>query len=307
MSIDLLLQNIIEKQNPSVAGLDPQLSYIPEPILNASQKKYGASFEGAADAILTYNKGLIDALCDIVPAVKPQSAFYELYGCPGETALHETMCYAKEKGMYVIADVKRNDIGNTAAAYAKAYLGETDVFGAKLRAYPADCATVNAYLGSDGITPFLAECEKGRMIFVLVKTSNPSSGEFQDRILDDGKTLFETVAQQVEAWGEPLRGTYGYSACGAVVGATYPEELCALRKKMPHTCFLVPGYGAQGGGAKDIVGAFDENGLGAIINSSRGILCAWQKTGNPDYQDAARKEALRMKEEILSVLGGKIG
>lgn len=304
--VDTLIQKMIEKQNPTVAGLDPQLSYIPDEIKQDAVHRYGRTLEGAAYALLQFNRGLIDALYDVVPAVKPQSAYYEMYGWEGVRALHDTIQYARSKGLYVIADVKRNDIGTTAEAYAKAYLGETDVFGQPSRAFGCDAATVNAYLGSDGILPFLKWCERGGMIFALVKTSNRSASELQDRVFEDGLTLYQTVGKKVEEWGSELTGGYGYSAAGAVVGATYPKELETLRRELPHTFFLVPGYRAQGGGAKDVAGGFDSRGLGAVINSSRGIMCAWQKQGG-DFAEAARAEALRMKEELLSVLGGRIG
>ena len=237
-------------------------------------------------ALLAYNKGLIDALCDIVPAVKPQAAYYEMYGWQGVKALAETVAYAREKGMFVITDGKRNDIGTTMEAYATAHLGTTDVFGEKLDV-----------LGVCG--------EKDKGIFVLVKTSNPSSGELQDQKLESGKTVYEAMGAFCEQWGESVMGKYGYSGVGAVVGATYPAQLGEMREKAPHTFFLVPGYGAQGGGADDVAPAFDKNGLGAIINSSRGILCAWQKEkcDERDYAQAARREAIRMRDAIRARIG----
>ncbi len=305
MSVDILIEKIRAMNNPSVAGLDPKLSYIPDFILNKAAREHGETFEAAAAAILEYNRGLIDALCDVVPAVKPQSAYYEMYGPAGVLALRDTMAYASEKGMYVIADVKRNDIGSTAEAYAEAYLGETELFGTKQRAFPADAATVNAYLGTDGIEPFLTCCKAGRMIFVLVKTSNPSSGEFQDRQIG-GSTLFELVGDKVAEYGRELKGSCGYTQVGAVVGATYPEQLANLRRRLPDTFFLVPGYGAQGGGAAGVAPAFDKNGLGAVVNSSRAILCAWQKEKcqPEDYAGAARREALRMREDLNGAILG---
>ena len=306
MSMDKLIEKIAEKQNPTVAGLDPKLSYIPEHIRSASYEKYGKTLEGAADALLQFNKGLIDALCDIVPAVKPQAAYYEMYGWQGVKALAETVAYAREKGMFVITDGKRNDIGTTMEAYATAHLGTTDVFGEKLDAFGADALTVNGYLGTDGIQPLLGVCgEKDKGIFVLVKTSNPSSGELQDQKLESGKTVYEAMGAFCEQWGESVMGRYGYSGVGAVVGATYPAQLGEMREKAPHTFFLVPGYGAQGGGADDVAPAFDKNGLGAIINSSRGILCAWQKEkcDERDYAQAARREAIRMRDAIRARIG----
>lgn len=305
MSLDRMIEGIRRTGNPTVAGLDPKLSYIPAYIRERAFAEHGETLEGAAAAILTYNKALIDALCDVVPAVKPQAAYYEMYGWPGVKTLAETIAYAKQKGMFVITDGKRNDIGTTMEAYATAHLGKTAVGGQMLTAFGGDALTVNGYLGSDGIRPLLGVCrEQDAGIFVLVKTSNPSSGELQDREID-GKSVYRTMGDKCEAWGEELPGKYGYSGVGAVVGATYPEQLSELRAALPHTYFLVPGYGAQGGGAKDVAGAFDKDGLGAIVNSSRGILCAWQKEENcapEDFAGAARREALRMKEDITSVL-----
>ncbi len=306
MSFDRLIANIKEKQNPTVAGLDPKLDYIPDHIRSAAFEKYGKNLEGAAAALLEFNKGLIDALCDIVPAVKPQAAYYEMYGWYGVRTLAETIAYAKEKGMFVITDAKRNDIGTTMEAYAKAHIGCTDIEGEKVQAFSSDALTVNGYLGTDGIKPLLEICKNDdKGIFVLVKTSNPSSGELQDRVLDDGMTVYRTMGTMCEKWGSDAMGDFGYSAVGAVVGATYTEQLAELRKALPHTFFLVPGYGAQGGGAKDVAPAFDENGRGAVINSSRGIMCAWKKEGcdEKEYAQAARREALRMRDEIVSYIG----
>lgn len=305
MSFDRLIAKIIETKNPTVAGLDPKLDYIPQYIKEESYAKYGKNLEGAADALLTFNKALIDALCDIIPAVKPQAAYYEMYGFYGVKALYETITYAKEKGMFVITDGKRNDIGTTMEAYANAHLGKTDVEGVKFEAFGADALTVNGYLGTDGIKPLLKICEEAdKGIFVLVKTSNPSSGELQDKELSDGKSVYAAMGEMCESWGSELVGKYGYSAVGSVVGATYPEQLEELRKAMPHTFFLVPGYGAQGGGAKDVAPAFDENGIGAIINSSRGIMCAYKKEGcdEKDFAAAARREAIRMRDDINSAI-----
>lgn len=306
MSMDKLLKKIAEKQNPTVAGLDPKLAYVPNFIKQASYAKFGRNFAGAADALLTFNKGLIDALCDVVPAVKPQAAYYEMYGWQGVKALTETIDYAKSKGLYVIIDGKRNDIGATMQAYATAHLGETELDGENAEAFGGDCLTVNGYLGSNGISPLLKVCaERDKGIFVLVKTSNPSSGELQDKTLMDGETVYRAMGAMCEDWGEQLPGKYGYSGVGAVVGATYPAQLGELRAAMPHTFFLVPGYGAQGGAADDVAPAFDKNGLGAIVNSSRGIMCAWQKQNCPeaDFANAARAEAVRMRDEIVARIG----
>ena len=306
MSFDRMIEKIVETQNPTVAGLDPKLSYIPNYILDAAVEKYGKTLEAAAAALVEYNKGLIDALCDIVPAVMPQAAYYELYGWQGVKALAETVAYAREKGMFVITDGKRNDIGATMEAYATAHLGTTDVFGEEVDAFGADALTVNGYLGTDGIKPLLKVCgEKDKGIFVLVKTSNPSSGELQDQKMESGMSVYETMGAFCETWGESVMGKYGYSGVGAVVGATYPAQLGEMREKAPHTFFLVPGYGAQGGAADDVAPAFDKNGLGAIVNSSRGIMCAWQKEKceEHDYAQAARREAIRMRDEIVARIG----
>ncbi len=301
MAFDRLIENIIEKQNPTVAGLDPKLDYVPASVKDACFAQYGKTLEGAAAALLAFNKAIIDQICDIVPAVKPQAAYYEMYGWQGVRALAETIAYAQQKGMFV-----SNDIGTTMEAYATAHLGTTDVAGEAIDAFGADALTVNGYLGTDGIQPLVKICqEKDKGIFVLVKTSNPSSGELQDLKLTNGASVYEQMGRMCEQWGEALPGKYGYSGVGAVVGATYPEQLKEMREKAPHTFFLVPGYGAQGGGAQDAKNAFDKNGLGAIINSSRGIMCAWKKQGltEDDFAAAARSEALRMKADILSVIG----
>ncbi len=282
MSADVLIRKIKEMNNPTVAGLDPLVDYVPASMVN------GDSLEAKAEAILNFNKGLIDALCDIVPAVKPQSAYYELLGWQGVKAFYETVDYAQSKGMYVIADAKRNDIGSTAGDYSKAFF---DTLG-------SEALTVNGYLGYDGVEPFVRD---GKMIFVLVKTSNPGSGQLQDLKLENGKTIYEQMGGYVEEWGAPSIGTYGYSNVGAVVGATHKAQLQELREKLPHTFFLIPGYGAQGGTAEDIAVGF-VNGTGAIVNSSRGIMCAYKKQNLPaeKFAEAARIEAIRMRDEINS-------
>ena len=300
-----LIERIAQLQNPSVVGLDSLLDYIPQHIKEEKFAQYGDTFDAAAQAILAYNKEIIDAICDIVPAVKPQAAYYEMYSWQGMWALCETVKYAQEKGMIVIMDGKRNDIGSTMQAYAKAHLGVSEVNGKELSAFGSDMLTVNGYLGSDGVEPLLPICdEKDKGIFVLVKTSNPSSGELQDQKIGD-KSIYETMCAMCEQWGEKTQNSYGYSRVGAVVGATYPQQLSEMRQKMPHTFFLVPGYGAQGGGANDVAGAFDKNGLGAIVNSSRAILTAWKKAGTDgkDFAQQARKAALTMKEDIMGVVG----
>ena len=306
MAFDRLIEKIIEKQNPTVAGLDPKLDYVPASIKDACFAKHGKTLEGAAEALFEFNKAIIDQIYDVVPAIKPQAAYYEMYGWQGVKALKDTIAYAEEKGMFVITDGKRNDIGTTMEAYAVAHLGATEVAGESVEPFGADALTVNGYLGTDGIKPLINVCkERDKGIFVLVKTSNPSSGELQDLMLENGVSVYEQMGKMCESWGEELPGKYGYSGVGAVVGATYPDQLAEMREKAPRTFFLVPGYGAQGGGAQDAKNAFDSNGLGAIINSSRGIMCAWKKQGltEEDFAVAARNEALRMKEDILSVIG----
>lgn len=304
MSIQTLVEKIKEKGNPSVAGLDARLEYIPAAIVRRHQMLHGETLRAAAESIVEFNCGLMDALADIVPAIKPQSAYYELLGSYGAMALKETIDYAHAKGLYVIADVKRGDIGATAAAYAEAYLGKTRVGDSEISAYGADNVTINAYLGTDGVEPFLKECRtRQKSIFVLVKTSNPSSGELQNRDME-GAPLYARVAEMMQIWGEGLLTPCGYNQVGAVVGATYPEEQGIIRALLPHSYFLVPGYGAQGATASDIANAFNDDGLGAIVNSSRGIMCAWQKTGGAgeNYKEAARAEAIRMRDEIVSAI-----
>lgn len=298
MITDKLIEKIVEKQNPTAVGLDTEFGYLPEDLRAGI-----TSPEEAAEAILRFNQKLIDYIYDIVPAVKVQIAYYEQYGAAGIDCFIKTVDYAKGKGLIVIADCKRNDIGSTAARYSAAYLGETDINGAIGFACSADFLTVNGYLGSDGITPFTDDCKKhDKGIFVLVKTSNPSSGELQNLRLSDGRTVYECMGDMAESWGKDTVGKYGYSAVGAVVGATYPEEAKILRKRLPHTFFLVPGYGAQGANADMLKNCFDQNGLGGIVNNSRGIICAYKKAGGT-YYEAARNACLAMKEDLLSVLG----
>ena len=303
MSFDRLIKKIVETGNPTVVGLDPKLDYVPNFIKEKAFAEKGATLEGAAEALWQFNKAIIDAVYDIVPAIKPQAAYYEMYGWQGVQTLYKTVKYAQEKGMFVMVDGKRNDIGATMEAYTNAYLGSTTVDGQVFEGFGADALTVNGYLGTDGIAPLTAVCkEKDKGIFVLVKTSNKSSGELQDRILDDGKSVYETMGEMCENWGADTIGKYGYSAVGAVVGATYPEQLAEMRAKLPHTFFLVPGYGAQGGGAEGVAKAFDEKGLGAIVNSSRAVMCAYTKENcDPkDFAGAARRECIRMREDITS-------
>lgn len=304
MSMDRLIEKIVATQNPTVVGLDPKLDYIPGYIKEAAFAQYGYTLEGAAAAFLQFNKDIIDEVCDIVPAIKPQAAYYEALGWQGVKCLYETILYAHSKRMFVITDGKRNDIGSTMEAYADAHLGTTRVGEEIIAPFNGDALTVNGYLGTDGIKPLLDICNRyDKGIFVLAKTSNPSSGELQDREID-GEPVYHYMCRMCESWGESTYSKYGYSAVGAVAGATYPEQLAILRKDMPHTFFLIPGYGAQGGGAAGLVGGFDERGLGGIVNSSRGIICAWKKSGRPETEHAlaARDEALRMREDITSHL-----
>ncbi|MBQ1412171.1 MAG: orotidine-5'-phosphate decarboxylase [Clostridia bacterium] len=305
MSFNRLIDKIVEMNNPTVAGLDPKLDYVPSYIREKAFGQYGQTLEAAAEALYEFNVGLIDALYDVVPAVKPQMAYYEMYGWQGVRTFDRTVKYAQSKGMYVITDGKRNDIGATMEAYATGHLGLTGVGEQSFAAFGADALTVNGYLGTDGIKPLLDVCaaqDKG--IFVLVKTSNPSSGELQDLSLSSGETIYNRMAAMCDEWGKALPGRYGFTGVGAVVGATYPEQLAELRAAHPSLFFLVPGYGAQGGGAKGLVGAFNSDGLGAIVNSSRAIMCAYKKEGcdEQDFAGAARREALRMKDDINSVL-----
>lgn len=305
MSFDRLIKKIIETKNPTVVGLDPKLDYIPEFIKQECFEKDGQTLKAAANAILTFNKMIIDEIYDIVPAIKPQAAYYEMYGFYGVKTLTETIAYAKEKGMFVITDGKRNDIGATMEAYTTAHLGTVMVGDTECEPFGADALTVNGYLGTDGIAPLLKVCgEKDKGIFVLVKTSNKSSGELQDKLIGD-TPVYAVMGDMCENWGSQQIGEYGYSSVGAVVGATYPQQLSELRERLPHTMFLVPGYGAQGGGAKGIAGAFDDKGLGAIVNSSRAIMCAYKNEENcpeQDFAKAARREAIRMRDDITSYI-----
>ena len=300
MSFDVLQDRIRELKNPTVAGLDPRIEYVPAHLQEESFAQFGQTLEGAADAIWKFNQGLIDALCAVVPAVKPQSAYYENLGWRGMAVMEKTIQYAREKGLYVIADIKRGDIGSTAAAYAEAWLGVTKVGETECPVFDADCVTLNGYMGSDAIKPFLDQCvARNKSAFVLAKTSNPSSMELQDMVAGD-RVVYTVMGDLIERWGKDTAGKYGYNALGAVVGATHPSVLKELRRRLERTFFLVPGYGAQGGTAADVRYAFDELGRGAIVNASRSIMCAWQKTGKEgmDYQEAARDAAIRMRDEL---------
>lgn len=309
--INTLTEKIKKLQAPIVVGLDPTMKFVPEYMKKQAFAEYGETLKGAAAAILAYNKGIVDAVCDLVPAVKPQIAMYEQFGIEGLIAFQKTVAYCKEKGLVVIGDIKRGDIGSTSEAYAVAHLGQVQVGNTMCRGFEEDFATVNPYLGSDGVQPFIKVCkEEKKGIFVLVKTSNPSSGEFQDRLVlpkdsrDAAKArpLYEIVGEKVAQWAaECMGGEYSY--IGAVVGATYPEMGKILRQIMPRSYILVPGYGAQGGSGKDLKPFFNEDGLGAIVNSSRGIIAAYQqekyaKYGEENYADAARAAVLDMREDI---------
>ena len=307
--INKLIEKIKKTQAPIVVGLDPMMKYVPSQIQKAAFAEFGETLEGAAEAIWQYNKGIIDAIYDLVPAVKPQIAMYEQFGIPGLVAFKKTVDYCKEKGLVVIGDVKRGDIGSTSEAYAVGHLGKVSVGSQSYYGFDEDFVTVNPYLGSDGVKPFVKICqEEKKGIFVLVKTSNPSSGEFQDRLVD-GKPLYEIVGEKVAEWGAECMGD-SYSYVGAVVGATYPEQGKLLRKVMPKAFILVPGYGAQGGKGADLVHFFNEDGLGAIINSSRGIIAAFQQEkyarfGETNYADASRQAVLDMKEDIAGALAAR--
>lgn len=304
--INKLIKKIEKLNAPVVVGLDPMLSYVPEHIQKKAFEEYGETLQGAAEAIWQFNKQIIDSTWDLIPAVKPQIAMYEQFGVSGMMAFQKTVDYAKSKDLIVIGDVKRGDIGSTSAAYAAGHLGKVKVGSKSCAGFGEDFATVNPYLGTDGIKPFLDVCkEEKKGIFVLVKTSNPSSGEFQDRQID-GKPLYELVAGMVNEWGAECMGD-SYSYVGCVVGATYPEMGKVLRKQMPHSYILVPGYGAQGGKAEDLVHYFNPDGLGAIVNSSRGIIAAYKQEkyesyGAENFADASRQAVIDMIADISGAL-----
>lgn len=304
--INKLVEKIKKTEAPIVVGLDPKLSFVPEHILKASYEKYGETLEGAADAIFEFNKGIVDATYDLIPAVKPQIAMYEQFGIPGLMAFKKTVDYCHEKDLVVIGDIKRGDIGSTSESYAIGHLGKIAVGSNTFSPFDEDFATVNPYLGSDGVNPFIDVCkEEKKGIFVLVKTSNKSSGEFQDQLID-GKPLYEMVGKKVAEWGETCMGDE-YSYVGAVVGATYPEMGKVLREIMPKSFILVPGYGAQGGKGADLVNFFNKDGLGAIVNSSRGIIAAYKneayaKYDGEHYAEASRAAVLDMKADIAQAL-----
>lgn len=299
---DKLNKAIKDKGSVVCVGLDPRLKKIPSFIQEKALEENKDRFAAAAQAILEFNKGIIDAVHDLVPVVKPQVAFYEIFGEEGMKAYRQTIEYAQGKGLIVVADIKRNDIGSTAEAYADSYLGTVDVFGEEKSVFDADAITVTPYLGWDGIKPFAEKCaEYNKGMFILVKTSNPSSGDLQDLQMDDGRTVYEIMGMLVESWGAGDIGESGYNPIGAVVGATYPEQAAKLRELMPNSIFLVPGYGAQGGGAEDVKPCFNKDGLGAIVNSSRGIIFAYEKSDDyteDDYAQAARAAVVAMNEDL---------
>lgn len=304
--IQKLIENIKRTNAPIVVGLDPMLSYIPEHITKKAYEEYGETLAGAGEAIWQFNKAIVDSTYDIIPAVKPQIAMYEQFGLEGLAAYKKTVDYCKEKGLVVIGDIKRGDIGSTSAAYAAGHLGKVEVGSHTYAGFDEDFATVNPYLGSDGVKPFIDVCkEEKKGLFILVKTSNPSSGEFQDQLIE-GKPLYELVGEKVAEWGESHMGD-SYSYIGAVVGATYPEMGKVLRKVMPKSYILVPGYGAQGGKGADLVHFFNADGLGAIVNSSRGIIAAYksaayQNFAPENFADASRRAVLDMVDDIQGAL-----
>ena len=304
-AIDILIDKIRKTNNPTVMGLDPRYDIIPDCVKN----KYDKTLQGVSEAILEYNKALIDATYDIIPAIKPQIAFYEMFGVEGINVFNETCKYARKKQMVVIADIKRGDIGTTAQGYSNAFLGKTQVGDTEIAVFNVDFVTINPYMGTDCVKPFIEDCKKyNKGIFILVKTSNKSSGEIQDLILQNGKTIYETVAELVNEWGKDLIGESGYSSISSVVGATYPQQLKELRKIMPASYFLIPGYGAQGGKAGDIALGFDNKGLGGIVNASRSLMCAYksdlwkEKFTEVEYAKATRAEAIRMRNELNEAL-----
>ncbi|NSE46174.1 orotidine-5'-phosphate decarboxylase [Dorea formicigenerans] len=296
--INQLIANIKKTGAPIVVGLDPMLKYIPEHIQKKAFAEFGETLEGAAEAIWQFNKEIVDKTYDLIPAVKPQIAMYEQFGIPGLVAFKKTVDYCKSKGLVVIGDIKRGDIGSTSSAYAVGHIGKVQVGSKTYAPFDEDFVTVNPYLGSDGVNPFIDVCkEEKKGLFILVKTSNPSSGEFQDQMID-GRPLYELVGEKVAQWGEDCMGDE-YSYIGAVVGATYPEMGKVLRKVMPKSYILVPGYGAQGGKGKDLVHFFNEDGLGAIVNSSRGIIAAYKQEKYANYDEEAFADASRAAVEDM--------
>jgi orotidine-5'-phosphate decarboxylase len=306
---DRLLERIEHTKNPTVMGLDPLIGYVPAFIQEKYIKGCGNVQEATGLAVTEFNCRLIDAVKDIIPAIKPQFAYYELLGTEGLKALQSTVRYAKEAGMLVIADAKRNDIGSTAECYSKSIIGTTEWIDHTFHpVYDADAVTVNAYLGIDGIAPFIKECETaGKGIFILVRTSNPSATDFQDLRMEDGRPFYESVAKKVTEWGRTTIGISGYSSVGAVVGATWPKQAAELRSIMKNAMILVPGYGAQGGSADAAAENFNTDGKGAVVNASRSLMCAYKKDGfaPEEFEQATRCEAIRMKDELCSAIAKK--
>lgn len=305
MIIDRLIEKINETGNPTVVGLDPRMSFIPEYIKKECFEKYGETPKAVAESFFMFNKEIIDATYDLIPAVKPQVAMYEMLGTDGFESYINTIKYAKEKGLVIIGDIKRGDIASTAENYSDGHIGKVKAGSREFEIYHEDFITINPYMGQDSVEPYFENCrnyEKG--LFVLVKTSNKGSGQLQDLMVEGGKTLYETVGGLVSDWGNDFIGKYGYSSIGAVVGATHPEQARKLRELMPHTFFLVPGYGAQGGTAEDLSVCFDKNGLGAIVNSSRGIIAAYKKDiykdkfSEKEFAQASRQAVLDMKADL---------
>lgn len=309
MFIDILIEKIKIMNNVSIVGLDPKLEYVPLFIRKKAYESYGNDLKGAAEAIWEFNKNIIDYIYDIVPAIKLQLAYYEMYGLEGLETFTKTIKYAKEKGLIVLADGKRNDIGSTAESYSSAFLGRTVLEDKTKAIFDVDALTINAYLGVDGVAPFIDDCIKyNKGIFILVKTSNPSSGQIQDETNQQGQKIYEVMSSYVNEWGSKLIGKYGYSSVGAVVGATYPEQAKIIRKIIKNSYILVPGYGIQGGKSSDLIEFFNEDGLGAIVNASRSIMCAyksdlWRNIYNEEqFAEASRDEAIRMRDDINLVL-----
>ncbi len=305
MSFDLLQNKILELRNPTVFGLDARIEYVPPHIRQESYKVYGRTLQGACEAIYQFNVELMDALEGLVPAVKPQVAYFENFGWEGIQVLENILKYAKTKNYYLITDVKRGDVSSTASAYAEAWLGKTTVEESSFAAFDSPCITLNPYMGMDTLEPFLEVCkEHDKAAFVLVRTSNPGAAAIQDIVLEDGRPLYSMIGKMVEELATGTEGEHGYTRFGAVVGATNPEQLKALRQQLPNTFFLVPGYGAQGGSAEDVQHAFHAGGKGAVVNASRSIMCAWQQTGNngEDYIEASLHAAKQMKANILKFI-----
>lgn len=305
-AIDNLIDKIKQMNNPTVIGIDPKYDMVP----NCIKEKYDQTLEGMAKACTEFNQKLIDAIYDIIPAVKLQLAYFEKLGVPGIESFKKTCEYAKQKGMIVMSDAKRGDIGSTCAAYSAPYIGRVEINGKEEAVYDTDFITLNPYMGTDSVQPFIEDCKKyNKGAFIITKTSNKSSGELQDLKLENGRTVYEEVATLVEKWGEDLRGKYGYSSISSVVGATYPEQLKSLRKLAPHTFFLIPGYGAQGGKAQDIALGFDENKIGGIVNATRSLMGAYKldqwkdKFKEEEFAQATRAEAIRMRDELNQAIG----